>query len=61
MAPATNGAQTPPVAVQELPAEASANKRKRENGEPSAHETSSPADLSQAQNDILEVIQKYIA
>jgi len=59
MASHSNGATESPVAAHEFPSDTSANKRKRENSEPSTETPSHASSLSQTQNDIYEIIQKY--
>ncbi|KAM0717057.1 hypothetical protein Q7P37_006909 [Cladosporium fusiforme] len=59
MASTTNGGLTPPAAAPEPATDASANKRKRDNSEPTLDGTSPSAALSQTQKDIFEVLQKY--
>lgn len=61
MASTAPAASTPPVPAHELAPDASANKRKREASEPSNDETCNIADLSQMQNDILEIVKKYMS
>lgn len=60
MADTANAHATAPVPAHEPAPDASANKRKREPSEPSSDRTSSTADLSQTQSDILEIVQKYM-
>jgi len=54
----SNGAVESPVAAHEAPTDTSANKRKRENSEPSTDTPSHAVSLSQTQNDIYEILQK---
>ena len=57
MADNSNGS---PAVAHELPTDTSANKRKRENSEPNTEKPSEATSLSQTQNDIYEIIQKYV-
>jgi hypothetical protein len=59
MADNSNGANESPAVAHELPTDTSANKRKRENSEPNTEKPSEATSLSQTQNDIYEIIQKY--
>lgn len=59
MASTANGANESPVVAPEPSTDTSANKRKRENSDPSTQTPSQATSLSQTQNDIYEIIQKY--
>jgi hypothetical protein len=59
MADNSNGANESPAVAHDPPTDTSANKRKRENSEPNTETPSQATSLSQTQNDIYEIIQKY--
>jgi hypothetical protein len=59
MADNSNGANESPAVAHDPPTDTSANKRKRENSEPNTETPSRAMSLSQTQNDIYEIIQKY--
>jgi len=60
MADNSNAANESAAVAHEKPTDTSANKRKRENSEPNTETPSQPMSLSQTQNDIYEIIQKYV-
>ena len=59
MADNSNGVNESPAVAHDIPTDTSANKRKRENSEPNTETHSQLMSLSQTQNDIYDIIQKY--